>query len=232
MAHDNGIRENEVQVTPPEANDAGLIFIGRISTPWTARSETPRQGSHTGPICRIEIFEPWVAALKGVETFERLEILYWLHQARRDLVLQSPPAAARCTAPSRCAPLSDRTRSARPSWFSKASRAMCFWCAAWIASTARRFLTSSPTGACSSRSCRRSQAKPSLTVMHRRRITVRKLDAQPFSAGLKRIRLRISNSIWAPACAVLVVVSYCGATSTTSPPTKFRPFSPCRISSA
>ena len=58
MAHDNGIRENEVQVTPPEANDAGLIFIGRISTPWTARSETPRQGSHTGPICRIEIFEP------------------------------------------------------------------------------------------------------------------------------------------------------------------------------
>ncbi|MBD8651904.1 tRNA (N6-threonylcarbamoyladenosine(37)-N6)-methyltransferase TrmO [Rhizobium sp. CFBP 13726] len=95
MAQDNGIRENEVQVTPPEANDAGLIFIGRISTPWTARSETPRQGSHTGPICRIEIFEPWVAALKGVETFERLEILYWLHQARRDLVLQSPASSGK-----------------------------------------------------------------------------------------------------------------------------------------
>ena len=50
----------------------------------------PRQGRHDGPICRIEIFEPWVAALQGVDAFERLEILYWLNQSRRDLVLQSP----------------------------------------------------------------------------------------------------------------------------------------------
>src|SRR5262249_35735072 len=42
------------------------------------------------PICRIEIFEPWVPALQGVEVFERLEILYWLDRSRRDLVLQSP----------------------------------------------------------------------------------------------------------------------------------------------
>ena len=195
MAHDNGIRENEVQVTPPEANDAGLIFIGRISTPWTARSETPRQGSHTGPICRIEIFEPWVAALKGVENFERLEILYWLHQARRDLVLQSPASSGKVhgtfslRSPVRPNPIGTSIVVL------EGGGGMCFWCAAWIASMARRFLISSPTGACSSRSCRRSQAKPSLTAMHRRRITVRKLDAQPFSAGLKRIRLRISNSI-------------------------------------
>ena len=32
----------------------------------------------------------WVAELDGIEAFERLEVLYWLHQSRRDLVRQSP----------------------------------------------------------------------------------------------------------------------------------------------
>ena len=43
-----------------------------------------------GPICRIEVSEPWVTGLDGIEAFERLEVLYWLHQSRRDLVRQSP----------------------------------------------------------------------------------------------------------------------------------------------
>ncbi len=90
MVRENEIRENEVQIAAPEPVDAGLTFIGRISTPWTSRMETPRQGRHDGPICRLEIYEPWVPALRGVEAFERLEILYWLHLSRRDLVLQSP----------------------------------------------------------------------------------------------------------------------------------------------
>ncbi|NVD43146.1 tRNA (N6-threonylcarbamoyladenosine(37)-N6)-methyltransferase TrmO [Ensifer sp. HO-A22] len=90
MVRENEIRENEVSITPPEATDAGLTFIGRISTPWVSRLGCPRQGRHDGPICRIEIFAPWVEALKGVERFERLEILYWLDRSRRDLVLQSP----------------------------------------------------------------------------------------------------------------------------------------------
>ncbi len=48
MVRENEIRENEVQVTPPEPTDAGLTFIGRISTPWTSRMETPRQAVTTG----------------------------------------------------------------------------------------------------------------------------------------------------------------------------------------
>ncbi|MGV3551386.1 tRNA (N6-threonylcarbamoyladenosine(37)-N6)-methyltransferase TrmO [Rhizobium sp.] len=90
MVRQNEIRLNEMAVEAPEPDDARLSFIGTIRTPWTSRMETPRQGRHDGPVCIIEIFEPWVAALKGVEAFERLEILYWLHQSRRDLVLQSP----------------------------------------------------------------------------------------------------------------------------------------------
>ncbi len=51
--------------------DAGLVFIGRIRTPWTSRLATPRQGRHDGPVCRLEIFEPWVAALKGVDFYSQ-----------------------------------------------------------------------------------------------------------------------------------------------------------------
>lgn len=84
------IRPNEVTVPFPESVDAGIIFIGRIHTPWKSRLDCPRQGRIDGPVCRIEIFEPWVAALKGIEDYERLEVLYWLDRSRRDLVLQSP----------------------------------------------------------------------------------------------------------------------------------------------
>ncbi len=51
---------------------------------------TPRQGRLDGPVCRIEIFDPWEPALAGVDQYERLEVIYWLHLSRRDLVLQSP----------------------------------------------------------------------------------------------------------------------------------------------
>lgn len=90
MVRENEVRTAEVAVEPPAATDAGLVFIGRIHTPWTSRMETPRQGRHDGPLCRIEIFEPWVAALDGLQQYERVEVIYWLHLSRRDLVLQSP----------------------------------------------------------------------------------------------------------------------------------------------
>lgn len=90
MVRESEIRAAEVAVEPPAATDAGLVFIGRIRTPWTSRMETPRQGRHDGPLCRIELFEPWAAALDGLQQYERIEVIYWLHLSRRDLVLQSP----------------------------------------------------------------------------------------------------------------------------------------------
>jgi tRNA-Thr(GGU) m(6)t(6)A37 methyltransferase TsaA len=87
---DSELRDGEVAVEMPKASDAGLVFIGRIRTPWTSRDDTPRQGSHSGPVCRLEIFEPWAPALKGVDFYGNLEVIYWLHQSRRNLVLQSP----------------------------------------------------------------------------------------------------------------------------------------------
>jgi tRNA-Thr(GGU) m(6)t(6)A37 methyltransferase TsaA len=90
VVRENEIRDGEAAVDPPPATDAGLVFIGMIHTPWTSRLMTPRQGRPDGPVCRIEIFDPWKQALDSIEQFERLEVLYWLHLSRRDLVRQSP----------------------------------------------------------------------------------------------------------------------------------------------
>ena len=90
MVRLNEIRAGEVAVDPPSASDAGLVDVGRIRTPWTDRLACPRQGRADGPVCRIEVFEPWVAALDGLSAFVRIEVLYWLDASRRDLVRQSP----------------------------------------------------------------------------------------------------------------------------------------------
>lgn len=90
MVRENEIRDGESAVALPPRYDAEVYFIGRIRTPWNSRLLTPRQGRADGPVCQIEIFEPWVAALENVTQFARLEVLYWLHLSRRDLVRQSP----------------------------------------------------------------------------------------------------------------------------------------------
>jgi tRNA-Thr(GGU) m(6)t(6)A37 methyltransferase TsaA len=90
MVRLNEVRPGEIAVDAPPPDDAGLVFIGRIHTPWTDRMLCPRQGRHDGPICRIEFFEPWVEGLDGLAQYEKVEVLYWLHRSRRDLVRQSP----------------------------------------------------------------------------------------------------------------------------------------------
>ncbi len=90
MVRRNEIRPGERAVAQPGRAEAELYFIGRIRTPWTDRLDCPRQGRADGPICRLEFFPPWDQGLDCVAEFERLEVLYWLHESRRDLVLQSP----------------------------------------------------------------------------------------------------------------------------------------------
>ncbi|MFF9551267.1 tRNA (N6-threonylcarbamoyladenosine(37)-N6)-methyltransferase TrmO [Methylobacterium fujisawaense] len=90
MVRLNEIRAGETAVALPAAHDAGLIYVGRIHTPWTDRLACPRQGRADGPLCRIEVFEPWAAALDGLDAYARIEVLYWLDASRRDIVRQSP----------------------------------------------------------------------------------------------------------------------------------------------
>ena len=85
-----GLREGEVSVALPEAFDASLYFIGRIHTPWQRREECPKNGRETEAICTVELDRRWIAGLAGLEGVSHLVVLYWMDQARRDLVLQAP----------------------------------------------------------------------------------------------------------------------------------------------
>jgi tRNA (adenine37-N6)-methyltransferase len=90
------IRPGVVTVMLPEKTDAAVYFIGRISTPWKTRTECSKRGGlDNGPICRIELAEHWQDALAGVKRNEQLQVLYWIHQARRDLILQSSQSDGR-----------------------------------------------------------------------------------------------------------------------------------------
>ena len=85
------LRPGETAVDLPPTTDAGLYFIGRVETPWRERSACPRRGDPTdGPLCRLIVDPPWSAALLGLTPDVALEVLYWMHLARRDLLQQNP----------------------------------------------------------------------------------------------------------------------------------------------
>lgn len=83
-------RAGEITLDLPPAGDAQLRFIGTIRTPFQRREACPRQGRDDGPECRLELLPELAAGLDGIEAFDRVEVLYWLHRARRDLLTQSP----------------------------------------------------------------------------------------------------------------------------------------------
>ena len=82
------IRAGEIATALPETFDAGVYFIGRIRTPWTKRSECPRNARGSDAVCTIELDPRYAAALDGVATCTHLVVLYFMHEARRDLVVQ------------------------------------------------------------------------------------------------------------------------------------------------
>jgi hypothetical protein len=107
---DDILREGEAAVVLPAQPDAGVYFIGTIQTPWHRREDCPKRGSLDGPICTIVVDERWCQALFGIAEHPRIQVLYWMHNARRDLVLQTPYSTGRRPAPSRCAHRCDPTR--------------------------------------------------------------------------------------------------------------------------
>lgn len=84
------IRPGELTVEAPPASGPALTFIGQCRTPWTTTGECPRRGDLEGPVCQVLVDDVWSQALQGIEEHAYLQILYWMHRARRDLVLQSP----------------------------------------------------------------------------------------------------------------------------------------------
>lgn len=85
-----GIRPGEVRNAAPLRADVVVTFIGWAQTPWERREDCPKQGDPAGPECRLVLDPAWIGALAGIEDCATVEVLYWLHQARRDLVVQAP----------------------------------------------------------------------------------------------------------------------------------------------
>lgn len=84
------LRPGEEAVELPSETDTGVYFIGVIHTPWHTRQECPKRGDPGGPVCTIAVDERWRKALAGITRHKRIQVLYWMHQSRRDLVLQTP----------------------------------------------------------------------------------------------------------------------------------------------
>jgi len=70
-------------------NRCRVYFIGRIRTPWLTRRDCPRRGTLDGPICTIEVDNVGASADRD-RSASTDPVLYWMHEARRDLVLQRP----------------------------------------------------------------------------------------------------------------------------------------------
>jgi tRNA-Thr(GGU) m(6)t(6)A37 methyltransferase TsaA len=84
-------RPGEVSVELPGAFDSGVYFIGTIHTPWRTRAECPKNPRESkGAICSIEVDERYAQGLAGIEAFTHVVVLYFMDQARRDLITQVP----------------------------------------------------------------------------------------------------------------------------------------------
>jgi tRNA-Thr(GGU) m(6)t(6)A37 methyltransferase TsaA len=86
----HGLREGEISVELPARPDASLYYIGRIRTPWTRREDCPKNARGSDAECTVELDPRWAGGLQGLETVSHVMLLYWMDQARRDLVLQWP----------------------------------------------------------------------------------------------------------------------------------------------
>ncbi len=89
------VRPGEVRFDGPEPNydDAGLVFIGRVRSPWVSRDECPKNLSDArerGQPARVEIDARWRGALTGLGADRWVFLLTWLDGAERDLALQAP----------------------------------------------------------------------------------------------------------------------------------------------
>lgn len=94
---DNALRTGEIAIELPSATDAGVYFIGAIRTPWRTRADCPKRGSFDGPICHIVVDPRWGDALTDIASHKRVQVMYWMNHARRDLVLQTPNRTGQTT---------------------------------------------------------------------------------------------------------------------------------------
>ncbi len=68
-----------------------LIPIGIVVEGYSDRESAPRQGKFENRKSKIKIYDDFVEGLEGIENYERLIILYWLHLSSRNILKAKPP---------------------------------------------------------------------------------------------------------------------------------------------
>lgn len=82
------------------ADDGNVVFIGKIRTDWKSRGDCPKnlvQARERGKSAFVEVDELWHQGLSGLEKVSHIIVLYWMHEARRDLVVQTPRHSGKST---------------------------------------------------------------------------------------------------------------------------------------
>lgn len=87
-------REGEVSLPfdPAEVEGPTVAFIGKIHSPWQ-KDTAPHnltQARERGGEFHVQLEADYRPALTGLSEGDKIILLYWMDQARRDLVLQAP----------------------------------------------------------------------------------------------------------------------------------------------
>lgn len=86
--------ERELPFDPAAtAADAGVVFVGRVRSPWTERADCPRNmasARERGQPAAVEIAEAYREGLDGLSGYSHAVILTWLDRSDRNLIVQKP----------------------------------------------------------------------------------------------------------------------------------------------
>jgi tRNA-Thr(GGU) m(6)t(6)A37 methyltransferase TsaA len=80
--------------------DAGLVYIGRIRSPWIRRDTCPKNmaaARDKGGGGTVEVDPAYRAGLEGLDGYSHVVLLTWLQHAPRDLIVQKPRHAETAT---------------------------------------------------------------------------------------------------------------------------------------
>ena len=90
MSEQSDVRPGEMALSLPEGFDAGVYFIGRIRTPFKTRAECPKNTAQSDAVGTVELDARYAAGLQDLGLYSHVFLLYWMDQARRDLIQQLP----------------------------------------------------------------------------------------------------------------------------------------------
>lgn len=73
--------------------DAHLVFIGRVRSPWTDRSDMPKNPAEARArrqTASIAIEAAYRPGLRGLAAYSHVFVIAWLHASRRDVIVHTP----------------------------------------------------------------------------------------------------------------------------------------------